>query len=118
VLIVPTTSDFAEGFNQVVVEGVLAARPVITSNVCPALDYVKDAVVQVPPDDVQAYQDAIIRLADDQCLYDQKRQACLALHGQFYDRAKGWAAALRQALGCPSPVPAAVPNTHSAGLHE
>ena len=31
VLIVPTTTDFIEGFNQVVVEGVLAGRPVITS---------------------------------------------------------------------------------------
>ena len=99
VLIVPTTSDFAEGFNQVVVEGVLAGRPVITSDVCPALDYVEDAVVRVPPDDVEAYQQAIVRLFEDPKLYDEKRRACLALQSQFYDPSKGWAAGLRQALG-------------------
>lgn len=98
VLIVPTTTDFAEGFNQVVVEGILAGRPVITSDVCPALDYVRGAVLEVPPDDVAAYQNAILRLTDDRDFYEQKRRACLALQGQFYDPARGWAAALRRAL--------------------
>ena len=97
-LIVPTTTDFAEGFNQVVAEGVLAGRPVITSNVCPALDYVRDAVLEVPPDDVSAYEQAILRLCDDHELYERKRQACLALKDQFYDYTRGWAAALRDAL--------------------
>jgi glycosyltransferase involved in cell wall biosynthesis len=41
VVIVPTTSDFVEGFNKVVAEAVLAGRPVITSSVCPALEYVR-----------------------------------------------------------------------------
>ena len=62
VVIVPTTSEFIEGFNQVVAEGVLSGRPVITSSVCPALDYVRDAVVEVPPDDVKGYGDAILKL--------------------------------------------------------
>lgn len=118
VLIVPTTSDFAEGFNQVVVEGVLAGRPVVTSDVCPALDYVKDAVVQVPADDVQAYQDAIVQLCDDRALYDQKRQASVALQGPFYDPSNGWAAALRKALCSLVPAPDAAPNTHSAVARE
>jgi glycosyltransferase involved in cell wall biosynthesis len=98
-LIVPTTTDFAEGFNQVVVEGVLAGRPVITSSVCPALDYVREAIVEVPPDNVDAYQAAILRLLDDKSLYEQKRCACVALQPQFYDASRGWAAALREALG-------------------
>ena len=98
VLIVPTTTDFAEGFNQVVVEGVLAGRPVITSSVCPALDYVREAVVEVPPDNVDAYREAIVRLLQDRDLYEQKRKACLSLQAQFYDPARGWAAALRRAL--------------------
>ncbi|HSZ58274.1 MAG TPA: glycosyltransferase family 4 protein [Tepidisphaeraceae bacterium] len=98
VLIVPTTTDFAEGFNQVVVEGVLAGRPIITSSVCPALDYVRDAVVEVPPDDIDAYRGAILRLLDDRDLYDQKRSACLSLQSQFYDGTRGWAAALRRAV--------------------
>jgi glycosyltransferase involved in cell wall biosynthesis len=99
VLIVPTTTDFPEGFNQVVVEGILAGRPVITSSVCPALDYVRDAVVEVPPDDVNAYHDAVLRLHDDVALYEQKRAASISLQGQFYDPTRGWAAALLTALG-------------------
>lgn len=98
VLIVPTTTSFAEGFNQVVVEGVLAGRPVITSSVCPALEYVRDAVTEVPPDDVDAYRQAILRLLDDPSLYKRKQNACLSLQAQFYDPTRGWAAALRRAL--------------------
>ena len=97
-LIVPTTTDFAEGFNQVVVEGVLAGRPVITSSVCPALNYVRDAVLEVPPNDVTAYQDAILKLKDDPALYEQKRTASLSLREQFYDVSKGWSATLTRAL--------------------
>jgi glycosyltransferase involved in cell wall biosynthesis len=99
VLIVPTTSDFAEGFNQVVVEGVLAGRPVITSSICPALEYVRDAIVEVPPDDVGAYHGAILGLLDDRELYDRKRRACVALQEQFYDPERSWATALKKAIG-------------------
>jgi glycogen synthase len=98
VVVVPTTTDFVEGFNQVVVEGILAGRPVITSNVCPALEYVREAVTEVPPDDVDAYQAAIIALSENEALYEQKRIACVALQKQFYDESLGWAAAFRRAI--------------------
>lgn len=98
VLIAPTTSDFIEGFNKTVAEGVLAGRPVITSSVCPALGRVRDAVVEVPPDDVKAYGDAILRLCDDPALYAAKRTACATVAEQFYDVGSGWGAALRRAL--------------------
>ena len=98
VLIVPTTTDFIEGFNQVVVEGVLAGRPVITSTVCPAVEYVREAIVEVPPDDVTAYHDAILRLCEDRALYEQKQSACADLQRHFYDLDRSWAAALRAAL--------------------
>lgn len=97
-VIVPTTTGFVEGFNQVVVEGVLSGRPVITSAVCPALEYVRDAVVEVPPDDVGAYQAALEQLVDDVVFYERKRSACPQLQAQFYDPARGWGAALRKAL--------------------
>ena len=104
VVIAPTTTDFIEGFNQVVVEGVLAGRPVITSTVCPAIEYVRAAVVEVPPDDVAAYQDAILQLCSDPALYERKRAACLSLQNQFYDPARGFGATLRQVLRqLPSP---------------
>jgi glycosyltransferase involved in cell wall biosynthesis len=90
VVIVPTTTGFLEGFNQVVAEGVLSGRPVITSSVCPALDYVKGAVVEVPPDNVEAYANAILKLRDNPALYEQKVAACKAAQPQFYDPRKSW----------------------------
>ena len=98
VVIVPTTSDFVEGFNKVVAEGVLAGRPVITSSVCPALEYVREAVVEVPPDQTSAYGDAILSLRNDPALYDVKRQASARVREQFYDVNRGWKAAVSQAV--------------------
>jgi glycosyltransferase involved in cell wall biosynthesis len=110
VLIAPTTSDFIEGFNQTVAEGVLAGRPVITSDACPALQYVRDAVVDVPVDDVLAYGEAILKLADDPTLYAAKRAGCANLAEAFYDLEKGWRSAVKRAvlIACPpdsSPSP-------------
>ena len=98
VVAVPTTTEFIEGFNKVVAESVLAGRPVVTSSVCPALSYVREAVVEVPPNDVQAYGNAILRLRDDRQLYDEKRRSSLALQEQFYDEERSWKAALRRIL--------------------
>lgn len=85
-VIVPTRTDFEEGLNKVVVESILARRPVITSSVCPALAYVRDAVVEVPPDDVDAYVRAILHLTCDPDGYDRKRRACALLSGPFLDQ--------------------------------
>ncbi len=98
VVIVPTRTEFVEGFNQVVAEGILAGRPVVTSSVCPALDYVQTAVVEVPPNDVKAYGDALLQLCDDRNFYEQKRRNCLSLQAQFYDPARSWNAALESIL--------------------
>ncbi len=97
VVVVPTTTAFIEGLNKVVVEGVLAGRPVVTSSVCPALEYVRDAVVEVPADDVGAYADAILRLKTDPALYEAKRAASAGVRAMFYDPARGWAAAVERA---------------------
>ena len=99
VVIVPTTTDFIEGFNKVVAEAVLAGRPVITSSVCPALEYVREAVIEVPPDNVQAYGDAIVRVREDAALLQSKRQGCVAIQAQFYDANRGWAAGVKKMLG-------------------
>ncbi|HSI33542.1 MAG TPA: glycosyltransferase [Tepidisphaeraceae bacterium] len=97
-VIVPTTTDFIEGFNKVVAEGVLAGRPVITSSVCPALSYVRGSVVEVPPDDVDAYAAAIRRLRDDPAWYQTFVTAAAKNQPQFYDPQRGWAAAVREVL--------------------
>lgn len=97
-VIVPSTSSFAEGFNKVVAEGVLAGRPVITSSICPALDYVRSGVIEVPADDPHAYGDAILHLVDDLALHRSKLDGCQADRLQFYDTGRSWGAALDRVL--------------------
>ncbi len=98
VVIVPTTTAFVEGFCKVVAEGILAGRPVVTSSVIPALSYVSDAIVEVKPDDVQGYGDALLKLYGDRDFYEQKRQNCFQLQEQFYDTSRSWEAALKSVL--------------------
>ena len=98
VFIVPTRTDFVEGFNRVVCESILANRPVVTSAVCPALSYVKDAVMEVPPNDIQAYGNALLELYQNPSLYQAKRKACLQVKEQFYDVERSWGAALKSIL--------------------
>jgi glycosyltransferase involved in cell wall biosynthesis len=97
-VIVPTTTDFAEGFNKVCAESILAGRPVITSAVCPALVRVREAAIEVPPDDVDAYYRAILQLCDDRDLYEAKCTACNSLQEQFYDSHNSYGAKLLAVL--------------------
>jgi glycosyltransferase involved in cell wall biosynthesis len=99
VVVAPTTSEFVEGFNKVVAEGVLAGRPVITSSVCPALEYVAPAVVEVPPDNPAAYGDAILQLYEDKALREAKHQGCATVAPQFYDASRSWKTAADRAVG-------------------
>ena len=98
VVVVPTTTAFVEGFNKVVAEAVLAGRPVITSEVCPALSTVQEAAVAVPPDQAGPYAEAILRLRDDEELYASKQAACLRLREQFLDPERSWGARFDEAL--------------------
>jgi glycogen synthase len=92
VVVVPTRSSFPEGLNQVVIEAVLAKRPVVTSSVCPAMDLVADAVVEAEPDRVESYTAAIRRLIDDPELFKKKVEAASRLGAEFFDSDKGWTA--------------------------
>ncbi|MEA5595382.1 glycosyltransferase family 4 protein [Rivularia sp. UHCC 0363] len=98
VVIVPTRTNFSEGFNRVVCESILSGRPVVTSAVCPALSYVREAVMEVPPNDIRAYGDALLSLYGDRQLYEQKKQRCLILQEKFYDTTKSWGTALKSIL--------------------
>jgi glycosyltransferase involved in cell wall biosynthesis len=98
VVIVPTTSEIGEGFNKVVVEGVLAGRPVITSEACPAVEYVKQAAVIASPNTPAAYASAILLLKDDPTLYAAKRSNCQAVSAPFFDPTQSWKSALANAV--------------------
>jgi glycosyltransferase involved in cell wall biosynthesis len=98
VVIVPTRAEYSEGFNAVVVEAILSGRPVIASTLCPAVDLVREAAVEVEPQDLAGYRDAILRFCDDDAFYEKKRIACAALGVQFQDWNRGWGAGLRRIL--------------------
>lgn len=97
-VIAPTTVAFAEGLNKVVIEGVLAGRPVVTSDVCPAAEYLGEASVVVPAGDVDGYARAIAALADDPGEYRRRREATRAAAAAFSDPDRGWGACLGRAL--------------------
>lgn len=97
-VIVPTRSDFAAGFEMTCAEAILGGRPLVTSKVCPALEYLRPASIEVPPDDADAYQSAIEALRDDPELYETKRAQCREVSDQFFDPSKSWDAAMRQAI--------------------
>lgn len=98
VCIVPTRSDCEAGFEMTCAEAILAGRPLITSAVAPALEYLAPASVEVEFDNVEAYVEAIRSLRDDKILYAAKQQATLALAEQFYDPARSWLTAMKTAV--------------------
>lgn len=98
VCIVPTRAVYEAGFEMTCAESILAGRPLITSPVCPALEHLAEASLEVPPDDVGAYREAIVELSNNPDLYERKRLACAGLQGQFYDRANSWYAKMKAAL--------------------
>lgn len=67
--IVPTRTDFVEGFNHVIVEALLARRPVVTSKVCPAVHYLSGGVTLAHPDDPESYFQQLVKLVDDPAHY-------------------------------------------------
>jgi glycosyltransferase involved in cell wall biosynthesis len=89
VVITPTTSSFEEGFCQVAAESILAGRPLVASTVCPAVDHLGGAVVEVRPCDVEGYAEAIRLLANDSVLYEEKRSACSKAAEPYYDWNEG-----------------------------
>lgn len=96
--IVPTRSEIEVGFEMTCAEAILAGRPLITSAVCPALEYVRDAAVEVEPDNVDQYHAAIVNLSEDEELYEAKLEACAILQQQFYDPRNSWYAAMRESI--------------------
>jgi glycogen synthase len=98
IVIVPTRTEFTEGFNMVCAEAILSGRPLITSDVCPALYYVRDATVEVTPNSIEDYANAVLRLVRDKRTYEQKVAACKLLQEQFYDPANSWARKVREAI--------------------
>jgi glycogen synthase len=99
VVLVPTKAEMIEGFNKVVAEAVLAHRPFITSHLCPAIEYVRNGGIEVPSDDVRAYAEAILTLAESAVHYENCVAASYDLSKQFLDPSRSWKSVLEKVLG-------------------
>ena len=98
IVIVPSKSDFDAGYEMVCAEAVLADRPIVASAVCPAIEDLRAAWIEVQPDNVDQYCRAILRLSEDPEFYSDKQSACAALHEPFYNPDDSWAAKIKEAV--------------------
>jgi glycosyltransferase involved in cell wall biosynthesis len=98
IFVVPTRSSFEEGFNKVCAESVLSLRPLITSKVCPALQNVRGSAIEVRPDNLDDYHDAIVSLARDPGLYNEKAEHCRSDREQFFDQSQSYGARIKKLL--------------------
>ncbi|MFA9479093.1 glycosyltransferase [Phycisphaerales bacterium AB-hyl4] len=94
IVVVPTRASLHEGFNQVVVEAVMAGRPVVSSRVCPATAEVPEAVWLVEPDAVDQYRHAIETLADDEATFNRYRAGTRAAADRYFDGRYSWGVVL------------------------
>jgi glycosyltransferase involved in cell wall biosynthesis len=93
-VIVPTRSDFIEGFAMVCAEAMLCGRPVVTSPVVPAAEVLADATLLARTDDPASHVQAIERVLADPALYERLVAACPALARPFLDPEEALGAAL------------------------
>lgn len=97
-VIVPTRSEFEEGFAMICAEAIVAGRPLITSKVCPALELLQDASLEAQVDDPASYAEHVIALATNPALLQEKRAAASVLRQQFLDPANSYGAKLKKVL--------------------
>lgn len=95
VMVVPTTASMAEGFARSAAESVMAGRPVVLSSVVPAVEELGDAALEVPAGNIDAYEAAFSRLADDEGHFQEKVIACAAVRKQFQNPGQSWGSAVR-----------------------
>lgn len=98
VVVVPTTSGFPEGLNKVVVEGVLAGRPVIATSVTPAAELFPGSVIEVEPGNINQIVECIFTLATDEAYYSKVRSHCQSESTPFYDQSHSWGAAVSRSI--------------------
>lgn len=102
-LVVPTTSRFVEGFNQVIVEGVLAGRPVIATSVCPSARLMGGAVTVIPPDEPESIIAAVRDLIESQARYAAAVAATAGVGREYFSESHSWAGRFERCLNELSP---------------
>jgi glycogen synthase len=97
-VIVPTRSDFDEGFAKVAAEAILLNRPAICSSTVPAVEVLKNAVVEVASEDIESYVNNIRRLLADAQFYDSLCQSCPLFREQFLGGSQGLTSVLEKCI--------------------
>jgi len=108
-IIIPTRSDFREGMPRAAAEAVLAGRPVLTSRLANACDVLGEAVIEVEPENIDAYVATILRLLRDRDFYERCRRHCASAARQFYDPSYGLANVLGRVIASMKP---SLPDAH------
>ena len=112
--VVPTRSNFREGFAMVVAEAVLLGCPVVTSPVVPASEYYPDAVVLARTDDPRSYAEQILALSTDEDRYRRLCDGCEAAKPVILDDSSSFQNGLRslwRLLGVAGAIPDAPGKT-------
>ncbi|MEK6787583.1 MAG: glycosyltransferase [Pseudomonadota bacterium] len=97
--IVPTRSDFNEGFAMVAAEAAMMGIPVLTSPVVPAAEVLGAAARLAVTNDVASYVREIALLMQDASVYEACRQGCEPVAAVFTRPEQGFKAALARACG-------------------
>ena len=97
-VIVPTRSDFEEGYAKVAAEAVLNLRPLVTSAACPALSDVRAATMEARADDVADYVRVVRLLAHDAALFALKVSAAEEIRELYFDDRSSYRSILEPAL--------------------
>ena len=93
-VVVPTRSDFAEGFNKVIAEGLLFGKPVIATHVCPSALEFREQVRVIAPDSAAALRDAM-----EETLKNLHPEFNFADLSALADPTQGWGAQLGALVG-------------------
>lgn len=88
-----------EGLPMSAVESLLADRPIIASPAALTLETLSSAAVACRRGDVQSYIEGVLRLLDDDALYEKLASSCAEASRPFIDPRFGLTEALKEALG-------------------
>ena len=94
VVIVPSRIDIGEGMPQVCAEAALLGIPLVTSTLSNAGDFLGDAMIEVPPEDLSAYARAIAAILKDERVAARLSQAGPVCAAGFQDRRLSYPAAV------------------------
>jgi glycogen synthase len=98
VLVAPTSQTLGEGLPMVVAEATLALRPAIISDAC-QIEYFVGATEVIKSDDADVLTTTITNMVGNPERYAELARGCEGVRNQFLDPSRGFAAALRSALG-------------------